>query len=220
MKHRKNLILALVIIFTTLSSYAKDKVYVSPIETFSTETPSESINFNVTKNAKLGEYELSENDILHCNVIKVTKPKIGKRSATFTVSPVSYTTNETTEEIEKEFKAKYSKKLISKEEIAKMDKKELGIKAATKVGGHFVKGFAPVVSVAEGMIKNEDGNVITSGLHQLINDSPLGYLRKGKQITIEQGEEISLVFKPAKIKKNKKQEDIITEDNTDSQVNE
>ena len=74
MKHRKNLILALVIIFTTLSSYAKDKVYVSPIETFSTETPSESINFNVTKNAKLGEYELSENDILHCNVIKVTKP--------------------------------------------------------------------------------------------------------------------------------------------------
>ena len=77
---------------TTLSVNATtDKIHVQILEEFNTENPAQSIDVKVLESSLLGNYLLKEGDIIHCNVIDVTDPKRGKRAASFSVCPTSYT---------------------------------------------------------------------------------------------------------------------------------
>ena len=178
-----------------------DKVHVSMVDNFDTANPAEKIDVNVIEDSTLGGHILKAGDILHCNVIKVTDPKRGKRSATFAVCPTSYTSGEETITIEESYYGKYADKVLSKEEFKNIDKVKVGKKAVLTVGSHFVKGLTTGVNLAEGMIKNEEGNRIKSGIKEVYKNSALSYTEKGEELDIESGEKFYLLFKPSKSKK-------------------
>lgn len=205
----KNLLYSLfIMIFSTSLSYASDKVHVRALEHFSTENPSETIDVSLVNDSTIGNYSLNAGDVLHCKVQKIKDPKRGKRSAGFTVCPLSYTSNDKAVQINDEYYGKYAAKVISKEELKNIDKKKVGKKAVVTVGNHFVKGLAPAISLTQGMIKNEEGNVVKSGVKQVYKDSPLSYVEKGKSVVLEPGDTFYLLFKS--------QKQILTDTNDDS----
>lgn len=187
---------------------SSDTVHVSAVSEFNTANPAQKIDVKVISDSNLGSHTLKEGDIIHCNVVKVTDPKIGKRAATFAVCPTSYTSDEHTTQIDENYYGKYASKVISKEELKNVDPLKVGKKAALSVGNHFVQGIAPAYYMAEGMIKNEDGNRIESGVKGVYKHTPLSYIEKGQEVDIKEGQEFYLVFKPSK---SKKSEDITKE---------
>ena len=207
---RNKFILSVIAVFLSLSvaNAATDKVHVSMIGEFDTEHPSQTINVRVIEDGTLGNYELKAGDIIHCNVIKVTDPKRGKRSASFAVCPTSYTSNDNTVTINENYYGKYASKIISKEELKNIDKVKVGEKAVLTVGNHFVKGLTTGVTLAEGMIQNEEGNRLKSGVKKVYKDSPLSYVEKGTELELESGSNFYLIFKPSK---SKNASDIIEE---------
>ena len=199
---RNKVIMSALALFLTVSaaSAASDKVHVAAVESFSTANPSQEIDVRVLDSSALGGYLLKSGDILHCNVIKVTDPKRGKRSASFVVCPTSYTSENGTKEIEDSYYGKYASKVISKEELKNIDAMKVGKKAALTVGSHFVKGLTTGVTLAEGMIENEEGNRLESGVKKVYKESPLSYVEKGQELEIKTGDSFYLVFKPSKSK--------------------
>ena len=192
-----SLFIALMLSFCAANA-ASDKVHVYANSEFKTAAPAKSINVTVISDTVIGTNALKAEDVLHCNVVKITNPKRGKRAASFTVCPVSYTSEGETKPISGNFYGKYSTNVLSKEELKNVDAMKVGKKAAISVGNHFVKGIAPAIAMAEGMVKNEEGNRIQSGVKQVYKDSPLSYVEKGKDLVIEPGDSFYLVFKPSK----------------------
>jgi len=199
---RNKIILTVLAMFLSLSvtNAASEKVHVSAIEEFNTAQPLQKIDVRVIETAALGSHLLQTGDILHCNVIKVTDPKRGKRSATFAVCPTSYTSEDNTVEIKENYYGKYASKVLSKEELKNVDKFEVGKKAVLAVGNHFVKGLTTGVTLAEGMIENEEDNRIKSGVKKVYKSSPLSYVEKGQELQIDPGDTFYLIFKPSKSK--------------------
>ncbi len=193
------LILAMIIAIPAVIA-ASETVHVSAEESFSTANPAQKIDVCVVDNATLGSNLLKAGDVIHCDVVKVTAPKRGKRAATFAVCPTSYTSDGDTKIIQENYYGKYASKVISKKELKNVDAKKVGKKAAVSVGNYFVKGIAPAISLAEGMVKNEDGNRIESGIKQVYKDSPLSYASKGQELEITSGQQFYLIFKPAQSK--------------------
>lgn len=183
------------LIFSTVLVYASDKVHVSSLSDFSTSAPAKTIDVKVLEDTNLGEYPLSAEDTIHCNVIEVTKPKRGKIAAGFKVKPVYYVHDSINTPIETDYVGKYAAKIISKNEIKNIDAKKVGKKAIITVGNHFVKGVAPVASLAQGMIQNEDGNRIESGVKQVYKDSVFSYVQKGEDVNIKPGDSFYVIFK-------------------------
>ena len=182
----------------TVSNAASDKIHVTMVGEFDTAHPAQKIDVKVIEDGTLGKYTLKEGDILHCNVTKVTDPKRGKRAASFAVCPTSYTSDGEVTKITETFYGKYAEKVVSKEELKNIDAAKVGKKAAVSVGNHFVKGVAPAISLAEGMIKNKDGNRIESGVKQVYKDSPLSYVEKGQELELNSDKKFYLIFKPSK----------------------
>ena len=197
---KNKILLSLLSLFFTLTTVnaATDKVHVSIVGEFDTAHPSQSIDVSVIEDGTLGSHILKKGDVMHCNIVKVTDPKRGKRSASFAVCPTSYTSNGETVTIEENYYGKYASKVISKEELKKVDKVKVGKKAVLTVGNHFVKGLTAGVTLAEGMIENEEGNRIESGVKKVYKESPLSYVEKGQELKIDSGETFYLIFKPAK----------------------
>ena len=213
---KKYISLFVAIVLSFAAANASDKVHVAANTEFNTAAPAKSIDVTVIESTLIGTNLLEENDILHCSVVKITDPKRGKRAASFAVCPLSYTTSEgTTKAINGSFYGKYSEKVLSKDDINSANALKVGKKAAVSVGNHFVKGVAPAVALAEGMIKNEDGNRLESGVKQVYKDSPLSYVEKGKDIVIERGDTFYFVFKPSKSKNTQEIETEADADNSE-----
>lgn len=195
---QKKLLMSVLAIFLTLSAVnaETDKVHVTMVGEFDTAHPSQNINVRVLENSAIGEHVLKEGDILHCKVVKVTDPKRGKRSASFAVCPTSYTSDGETMKIKESYYGKYAEKVISKEELKNVDKVKVGKKAVLTVGNHFVKGLTTGVTLAEGMIENEEGNRIESGVKKVYKESPLSYVEKGGELSLDEGKQFYLIFKP------------------------
>ncbi len=194
----KILLTALSLILTmTVANATSDTIHVSIVGEFNTAHPAQKIDVRVVENGTLGAHNLKTGDILHCNIVKVTDPKRGKRSATFAVCPTSYTSDGETTKIDENYYGKYAEKVLSKEELKNVDKVKVGKKAVLTVGNHFVKGLTAGVTLAEGMIENEEGNRIESGVKKVYKESPLSYVEKGGELNLEEGKQFYLVFKPS-----------------------
>lgn len=195
---KKNIIYTLLLFgVVCLCAEASDKVYVEALNGFSSENPAISIDVKVLEDSAIGDYTLKTDDVMHCKITKITNPKRGKISATFYVTPISYTSATDGQKFfNEEYTGKYSKTVISKKEIKKNVKPgKIVKKAAVTVGGFFVKGLSPAVSMAEGMIKNEDGNRFKSGVHEVYENSPVAYVEKGAEVDIKAGDKFYFTFK-------------------------
>ena len=197
---KKSLLILVMLMFSFGAANASDRVHVRAISEFSTANPAKSIDVTVVETTVLGTDELKAEDVLHCNVVKITNPKRGKRAATFAVCPISYTSEGVTHNVTGNYYGKYSSKALTADELKNVDAMKVGKKAAVSVGNHFVKGVAPAIAMAEGMIKNEDGNRLESGVKQVYKDSPISYIEKGKDLVIEPGDAFYFNFKPSKSK--------------------
>ena len=191
---KKIFILSVMLFLTISTANAAYQVKVTAINEFNTEKPSKNINVTVREDIKLDEFDLKAGDVLKCKVVDITDPKRGKRNATFSVQPYAYISDGKTFGIKKEIVGKYSKTVLSKEELKNMPKGKLVEKAAVTVGGFYVKGLGQGVSLVEGMVKNEDGNRLESGVKQVYKDSPLSYVEKGQELDIMPGEDFYFVF--------------------------
>ena len=193
MKKFAHLLIALML--STAVTYAAENVKVSALENFETTSPSQTIDVKVLAPAVLGNYSLNEGDIIHCQVLDVSRPTRGKRDASFIVKPLSIN-SET--QIEGDFVGGYSKRVLSKEELKNLDKKDVAIGAAKTAGNFFVKGFGQGISFAQGVVQNKGEKPIRSGLKKVYKDSPLSYAEKGQELSITPEDTFYFVFKEAK----------------------
>ena len=196
---KKKILLTVCALFLTFTAAtaASDKIHVTMVGEFNTANPSQNIDVRVIEDGILGHYLLRKGDIIHCNIVKVTDPKRGKRSASFAVCPTSYTSEGNTVTIKENYYGNYSARILSKEELKKVDAMKVGKKAALTVGNHFVKGLTAGVTLAEGMIENEEGNPIESGVKKVYKESPLSYVEKGQELSLDSDDSFYLIFKPS-----------------------
>ena len=188
---KKFLILFFIFILQTTAAFAAIQVKVSALKEFKTDAPSKRITVKVLNSTELGKYTLSPDDMLECDVVQIQEPQRGKRNAAFAVKAVSI--NSTT--IDQDIYGKYSKTILSKEELKKIPPGKVLKKAALTVGSHFVKGLSTGVAFAEGVVENQDDNRLKSGVVNAYKESPLSYVEKGEELDIKPGDEFYFVFK-------------------------
>ena len=170
------------------------QVRVTAMENFNTENPSSQIKVRVDKDVQLGNYNIKSGDILESQILNVTEPKRGKRNACFYVKPLYYVSDGSAVNMKEEFYGKYSKTVLSKEELKKIPPGKIVKKAALTVGSHFVKGLSTGVAFAEGVVNNEEDNRLKSGVVEAYKESPLSYVGKGEELNIKSGDEFYFVF--------------------------
>ena len=214
---KKYILTTLIVLnFIALPSYSATIMRVIALEEFNTVAPSETISFKLKKDCTLGDYEFKSGDVINCNVSKVVQPKRGKRNAKFYVEPSTYISDEEEKQIETKLKGKYIKGVFSKEEIKQLNKGEIAMNAAMKAGSAYIKTVVPGYSVVKGMILNEEGNVVKSGIKGAYKDSPLVFFERGKEIYLEPDDEFSLLF--SKPKQEKKQKDKVEEPVNETEI--
>ena len=192
----KKIFLIIAFIFLQISAcHAASQLKVMSMEDFRTDSPNETIDVRVIDATELGKYTMPVNTILHSQVLQIIDPKRGKRSASFYVKPLSYTVNNTVYPIEEEMYGKYSKVVLTKEEIKKLPYGKMIKNGALLVGNYFVKGLSIGVSFVEGFAKNEKDNRFKSGVTNAYEESPISLVEKGCQLEILKGDEFYFVFK-------------------------
>ena len=177
------------------ASYAATQLKVIALEEFQTENPTDTIDVKVLNSDTLGKYNLETGTVLHCNILAVVDPKRGKRNASFYVQPTQYTYNGETYTIKEDLYGKYSKFVLSKEEIKNIPPGKVIKSAALSVGNYFVKGLSIAYSFVEGVAKNERDNRLKSGVVNAYEHSPLSLVSEGEQLDIKVGDDFYLVFK-------------------------
>ena len=213
----KNYILVIIILnLLILPAYStSNKVKVAVLEEFSTENPADKINLILKKDFTIENYELKDGDILKCNVSKVVPPKHFKRNAKFYVKPYAYISNEDEIDIETNLQGKYSRGIVSKEDLKEIDKGKAAKQAAMKASETYIKTMVPGYSVVKGMILNEEGNIVKSGIKSAYKDSPLAFCERGKNIYLEPDDTFYLTFK--KVKHSKKSEITLKEETEEAE---
>ena len=192
----KKIFLIIACIFLQISvCHAASQLRVMSMEDFRTDSPKETIDVRVIDATELGKYTMPVNTILHSQVLQIIDPKRGKRSASFYVKPLSYTVNDTVYPIEEEMYGKYSKVVLTKEEVKKLPYGKMIKNGALLVGSYFVKGLSIGVSFIEGFAKNEKDNRFKSGVTNAYEESPISLVEKGNQLEILKGDEFYFVFK-------------------------
>lgn len=192
---KKIFILLLSLFMTFTSCQAAVQMKVVAMEEFKTETPSETIDVRVLNPYTLGEYNIGTNAVLHCQILSITDPKRGKRNAVFFVKPLSYTSDGVITYIKDDYYGKYSKFVLSKEEIKEIPPGKVISSAAITVGNFFVKGLSTGVAFVQGFAKNEKNNRFKSGVSNAYEKSILSYISEGHQLDIKVGDDFYLVFK-------------------------
>lgn len=163
-------------------------IQVESLEYLSTENPPCELSVRFLDSITFDDdFRLYEGLIVKGKITDVKDPKRLKRDAKFSFIPISYI-NCSGEEfiITNHYRAKYTTQL---------DKGQLAKSAALGVGGYFVKGLSQGYSLVEGMVKNQEGNRIKSGVVSVYKNSPLSYVEKGEDLVIEPNEVFILNFK-------------------------
>ena len=191
----KRFLLTIICILMQITSvYAASQLHVVSMQEFKTDKPTSEIKVQVIDNATVGKYNFQTDTILNCKVLHIVAPKRGKRNATFFVQPISYIEDSKKIDIMEEMYGKYSKFVLSKEELKKIPPFTVMKKAALMVGNFFVKGISIAYSFAEGVIKNENNNRIKSGVVNAYEESPLSYIEEGIELDIKTGDDFYFVF--------------------------
>lgn len=167
-----------------------ETMQVISLSDFSTENPSEFIEFSVHDDFKLGEYlDFPSGCEVKARVVDVVSPKRLKRNASFSVIPVSYKNPDGQEfVVEDEIKGKFSQNFnINKAAVVK--------NVALTVGNHFLKGVSAGYYAIEGAVKNAEGNRFKSSMVSLYEKSPLVYINNGHELEIKKGDCFSFKFK-------------------------
>lgn len=187
----KIIIFSFAFLLTLQTAIAKN-VKVEALADFSTANPPKTWKVKImesfiTKNG----FPIYANSIVEGNIENVKEPKRLKRNASFVFVPTYYHDSRTGQcyKIKQDFRGKYSS-------ISDLDAKTVAKQGAIFVGNQVLDGFlGPGVAVAEGLVKNEQGNRAKSVVVSVYESTPLSYANKGKDIEIVQGQQFTMSFK-------------------------
>lgn len=182
----KRFLLVLIILLLATSVQAKT-FKVASLQTFSTQFPSAEFNVVTLEEIKFkGGAVIQPNTIISGKVIKIEKPRRGKRNAYFVFIPKYLRHNG----IDSEVEGIYPVKIIGYRAI---DPEKVAIYAAEKSTNFIFMGASVGVSFVKGAMQSEDGDRVKSGLVQIYKDTPLSFIETGSELNIQVGD--ALKFK-------------------------
>lgn len=184
----KKLLTISVFIFMLLTSCVQAKTFkVVALESFSTEYPQANFNVQVTQQEILGrDLVIEEGTIISGKVVKISKPKIGKRNAYFEFVPTVITYNGKSEKLNH---TKLRAKVVGYRPI---NPEKVVIYAAKKATNLIFMGASVGISFAEGATQAKDGERFKAGIIKAYKDSPLSFVETGSELDIDQGDVIIL----------------------------
>lgn len=185
---RKFIIFICFIMAGTIPAIA-DTMAVQSVTRVSTTSPEKIIKVRVIRDCTLADIPLKIGYILEGKMLSVTDPKRLKRNASFTFYPMNYTDLDgTTTHIPVLYVGTFSPKF-------EIDAGSLAKSAALSVGDHFVKGISMGFYAVQGAVQNKEGNVLTSAVSNVYENSIFSYIEKGKQLDIPPSTCFGLKFK-------------------------
>lgn len=192
MNMKKFLLTTLIIVFAVCSAVDAKNVKVEALSDFSTANPPGDWSVKVVESftTKSG-YEVVKDSVITGTITDVTSPKRLKRNAGFKFIPVSYYDKNTNETycINKNYIGKYNS-------LGDLKAGKVIEKGAIAAGNHFIScTIGPGVALAEGVVKNEQGNRAKSAVVSVYESTPLSYISKGKELEIKQGQMFTMSFK-------------------------
>lgn len=193
----KKIFLCLLILFNCVA-LASDKLHLRALEDFNSKEPKEVFRAELIEDGSIDGMFLFKGDKINCTLLKVKDPKRAKIDAKVYFNIVSTEDSDGVHLIDGDYCAKYAKKVINKEAIKEIPKKNILKTAAGAAGGVFVKGFSYGVSFVDGVITNNDSNRLKSGVKQVYDDSLLSYVEYGDEIDIKTDDTFYFIIKEKK----------------------
>ena len=187
----KFLILSFAFLLTLQNAIAKN-IKVEAVTSFSTAKPTKTWSVKIVESFIMKNgFQIHANSIIEGRIENVMDPKRLKRNASFVFVPTHYHDSKTGQcyTIKNDYTGKYSS-------MSDISVKSIAKQGAILVGNQVLDGFlGPGVAVAEGLIKNEQGNRAKSVVVSVYESTPLSYANKGKELEIEQGQQFIMSFK-------------------------
>ncbi len=189
----KRIIISALFLFCSMVPSAAENVMVESLSSFEENDNIYSFKARVVEGAIFDSgLVFEQNSTIKGEIVKTIDPKRGKRNGYIIIRPISYTipsNDNETKNIDDEFlEAKvvgYSKKNFAK----------MGLNAGLTVGGHYVKGLGQIFYFSKGLIKPDEGrNRIQSAFHNVYENTPFVFLKKGEEVNIEEGDLLVLKF--------------------------
>lgn len=183
------LVLICILLLTTSSVQAKTFQVVS-LQCFSTEFPLEIYNIETLEKINLGHgVVIQPGTVVAGRVVKITKPRRGKRNAYFEFVPIAMRYNGVTTKIE------HPSVVADIIGYRKIDPEKAAIYIAKKATNFIFLGASFGVSFIEGTMKAEEGDRLKSGLKQTYKDTPLSLIEPGSELNIEIGDTLKFRLK-------------------------
>lgn len=163
---------------------------VETITPFSTDNPPESVELK-----SLGEVQLTKDvkiekeDIIYGNLTDIKAPKRLKRDATFSIDIKSV------QKADGKCLKPETNTVASYISALKIDKKKFAKNAVLTVGNHFATGISAGYHAIEGAVDNRSDGVkgmAKGAVTDVYDNSPLGYTKKGKELSLQSGEKFFL----------------------------
>ena len=175
---------------------AADKLHVRALNDFNSIEPSEEFRVETIEGGVLNDsIVLLKGDILNCILVKTKDPTRAKRDAKAYFKIVSYEDAKGLHLISENLVAKYAKSVLNKEKIKEVKPKTVVKKVGGTVANFFFQGASAGISFVDGVVTNEEGNRLKSGVKQVYDDSILSYVEYGEEIEVKVGDEFYFVVK-------------------------
>lgn len=187
MKKFSFLIVLIICLFA--SSVQAKTIKVVALKDFSTANPSptfqvKTVEEEIFKNGAI----LEEGTIISGILLKVEKPKRGKRNAYFDFIPTSISYKGQ----EKKIEGKIVAKVVAYRPI---DPEKTAIYVARKATNLIFKGASMGIAFVQGAVAAEDGERVKTGFISAYKDSPLAYFEIGSELNIKIGDTLVLELK-------------------------
>lgn len=179
----------LILLFCVLNVQAKTIKVVS-LEHFSTRFPSTTYNVQVVQTEYIENgFFLEKGTIISGCIIKVKRPRLGNRDSYFEFQPTLLTFDG------KSINVSQSNMVGRIVGIKHIDPGKIAGKLAINATNFLLLGASPLISFTMGATDAEAGEKMKGGLERIYTDSLIYYIKSGKELNIDVGDELILKIK-------------------------
>ena len=188
---RKNIfILTFIFMLLTSCVHAQTSIKVVSMDDFSTAAPSQEYRVRLIDPVILANGKvLPAGTIVSGPVSNVQNAKRLKRDGYFEFMPNSISINGKTKTIKN---PRVTVKVVGYEPL---DSKQLVESVAKTAAGYAIKGATQGISFVQGLVQDDDGNRLVSGVTKVYKDSPLSYIDEGSELNLKVGDTVILIIK-------------------------
>lgn len=190
---KRFLLIFVFIVFILTSSVQAKTIKVISLQNFSTKFPLETYNVEILERVNLGRGIILEpGTIIAGRVVRIEKPKRGKRNAYFEFIPMIISYKGVTKTIN------HPDIIAQINGYRHINPEQAAIYVAKKATNFIFIGASLGVSFVQGAMEAEEGDTLRSGLMQTYKDTPLSFIDVGSELNVDMGD--VLKFKIKKIR--------------------